>query len=209
MSALASEQHAWQALLSQPLEFVGAQHLHACFAQGVSAEQLDALRKHERFEGRLLQLLMGHFALPAPELLPQPEPADLPVLLLPVQRFNQLPRLCGAVWHASTLSREIRGDVVSQLRSLLGNEVFALALAHRALGGAADLLRQPTGLLEAIDRDGAACVSAWLRSQKPELRQWLNLRIADPGLSDVQVPNALNIVRSVAASITPPAEEAV
>jgi hypothetical protein len=207
MSALSSQQQGWQALLEQPLSFIGAQHFKACFPESVSPEQLAALRKQERFQGRLLQLLMSHFGLQALELSAQPDPLDLPVMLLPVHTFKELPRLCGAVWHASTLSREIRGDVVSELRRLLGNEVFNLALAQRGMGGAADLLRQPAELLEVIDRDGAACVSAWLRAQSPDLRQWLSLRFDDPQVHDVQIPGALNIVRSVAASLTRPAEE--
>ena len=207
MSALSSQHQAWQMLLERPLSFIGEEHFKACFPDNVSAQQLAALRQQERFQGRLLRLLMSHFGLQALELSTQPDPLDLPVMLLPVQTFKELPRLCGAVWHASTLSREIRGDVVSELRQLLGNEVFALALAHRGLGGAADLLRQPAELLEVIDRDGAACVSIWLRAQTPELRQWLMLRFADPQVHDVQIPGALNIVRSVATSVTQPAEE--
>lgn len=207
MNALSSQQQAWQSLLDQPLSFIGAEHLMACFPANVSPQQLAALRHQERFQERLLRLLMSHFGLQALELSAQPDPLDLPVLLLPAQTFQELPRLCGAVWHASTLSREIRGDVVSELRRLLGNEVFALALAHRGAGGAADLLRQPAELLEVIDRDGAACVSAWLRAQPAELRQWLSLRFDDPQVHDLQIPGALDIVRSVAASRTRPAEE--
>lgn len=207
MSDLSSQTQAWQTLLAQPLTFVGAEHFQACFAQGVSAEQLSALRQQPRFQDRLLQLLMRHFQLQALEPSAQPDARDLPVLLLAPKTFQALPRLCGAVWHASTLSREIRGDVVSELRRLLGNDVFALALANRALSGAADLLRQPAELVEAIDRDGAACVSAWLRAQPPQLRDWLRLRFADPQVHDVQVPGDINIVRSVAASFSQPAEE--
>ncbi|MGV6397316.1 type III secretion protein [Pseudomonas caspiana] len=207
MNALSSQQQAWQSLLDQPLSFIGAEHLKACFPANVSPQQLAALRQQERFQERLLRLLMSHFGLQALELSAQPDPLDLPVLLLPAQTFQELPRLCGAVWHASTLSREIRGDVVSELRRLLGNEVFALALAHRGAGGAADLLRQPAELLEVIDRDGAACVSAWLRAQPAELRQWLSLRFDDPQVHDLQIPGALDIVRRVAASRTRPAEE--
>jgi hypothetical protein len=207
MSDLSSQQQAWQTLIEHPLKFAAAEHLQACFPQGVSAEQLSALRKHPRFHDRLLRLLMNRFQLQALEQLAPPDERDLPVLLLAPELFATLPRRCGAVWHASTLSREIRGDVVSELRRLLGNDVFTLALANRALGGAADLLRQPAELVQAIDRDGAACVSAWLQAQPPGLRHWLHLRFADPKVHGVQVPAAINIVRSVATSFIPPAEE--
>lgn len=207
MSEFSAQQQAWQTLLEQPLDFVGSEHIRACFPDAVSPEQLIALRKQPRFQERLLQLLMSQFQLQALALSAQPDARDLPVLLLAPDTFKKLPRVCGAVWHAATLSREIRGDVVSELRRLLGNEVFTLALAHRALSGAADLLRQPAELLEVIDRDGAACVSAWLEAQPPALRSWLRLRFADPQVHDVQVPGDLNIVRSVAVSFTLPDEE--
>lgn len=201
------QQQAWQALLEQPMEFAGAEPVQACLPQWVSAEQLTALRSQSRFQSRLAEQLMSHFQLPALDASVAPDPLDLPVLLLTPKAFNELPRLCGAVWHAATLSREIRGDVVSELRRLLGNPVFSQALAHRALSGAVDLLRAPAELLQVIDRDGAACVSAWLQAQPPELRSWLRLRFADPQVHDVHIPGDLNIVRSVAASLVQPAEE--
>lgn len=207
MNTMTHEQRAWRNLIEDPLGFVSPEHVHAALGDWISASDMVKLRKHPRFDGRLLQQLISHFRLQPLALIEQPDALDLPVLVLSPEAFSGLPRLCGALWHAPTLSREIRGDVVSELRRLLGNDAFALALANREVGGAANLLRQPAELLEVIDRDGAACVSAWLRAQPSPLRDWLRLRFADPQVDDLQVPGDLNIVRIAAGHLVQPAEE--
>ncbi|WLH14893.1 type III secretion protein [Pseudomonas hefeiensis] len=204
MSCAALQQ--WQSLIEQPLDFVGRQPLAACFPDNPGSAQLDALRKQSRFQARLMRLLLSRHDLQAPGSLPLPDAVDLPVLLLPPKTFKRLPRLCGAILHSSTLSREIRGDVVNQLRDLLGSDVFALALAHRALGSSADLLRQPTELLEAIDLDGARCIAAWLHAQPAPLRPWLRLRFAElqtegEPVTPSSAVNAVAIVRSAASNL--------
>ncbi|MGU9803615.1 type III secretion protein [Pseudomonas sp. FP1154] len=203
MSAAALPQ--WQNLLEQPLDFVGTQPLAACFPE-TSGSALSELRKQPRFQARLIRLLLSRHELQAPGSLPLPDVDDLPVLMLPPEAFKRLPRLCGAILHSTTLSREIRGDVVNQLRYLLGSDVFALALANRALGSGADLLRQPVELLEAIDHDGARCITAWLSAQPAPLRPWLRLRFAElpvesGPVSATPVANALAIVRSAASNL--------
>lgn len=208
MSEIASQQHQqWRELLEQPLEFVRAEHLAACFPEALSVEQLQAFRDAPRFQERSLKRVMSHFNLQPLAAVPEPDAQDLPVLLLAPETFKRLPRLCGAIWHGATLSREIRSDVVNQLRQLLGSEVFTAALANRPLAGAADLLRQPAELLDAIDRDGAACVTAWLHAQSPALQSWLRLRFEDPAIQDAQKPVDLNIIRSAAATLAEPVEE--
>jgi len=191
----------WQALLEQPLTFVDRQHLLRCFPDELPAGRVEALSAEPRFQPRLLALLMDHFQLQPLAQTPGPAAEDLPVLLMAPEAFKRLPRLCGAIWHGATLSREIRSEVVNQLRQRLGSEVFALALAHRTLGGAADLLRQPDELVAAIDHDGALCVSAWLQAQPPLLREWLRLRLFDPAVHDPRTLVDIRIVRSLAATL--------
>jgi hypothetical protein len=210
-AGFSAQQQAWQKLVEQPLAFVEARRLRECWPQTLTDQQ-HALCSAPRFQSRLLQLLMGHFHLQQLAQIPSPTEQDLPVLLLSPGDFMRLPRVCGAIWHAATLSREIRSDVVNQMRALLGAEVFALALAHRSLAGAADLLRQPADLVEAIDRDGGSCVAAWLQAQPAALRDWLRLRLPMPQLGNPQasVPQTamdLDIVRHAAATFDQFAEE--
>lgn len=214
--ASSPQRQAWEGLLEQPLTFVNPRYLRQCWPQQVSDEQYTALSSARRFQARRTALLHSHFNLPALDAVPAVAEQDLAVLLLSSKAFEQLARRCGAIWHAATLAREIRSEAVNQLRSLLGAEVFAQALAHRELAGAVDLLRQPVDLLNAIDHDGAGFVSAWLHSQSPELRQWLKLRlpfVQEPLSQGSQAKSAeldeavLNIVRQAAATFDTPAQE--
>jgi hypothetical protein len=173
---------AWRALTAQPLRFVDHQSLRGCFAQVLSDRAIGEMTDSARFSARLLELLMAHFQLaPLASLTPVSED-DLPVLLLSPTAFSRLPRLCGAVWHAAALSREVRGAVVSEWREQLGPEVFNLALQHREWAGAANLLHSPSALLVAIDRDGQACVADWFAAQPAPLQAWLQLRLPQAAL---------------------------
>lgn len=207
MNAQAQRQEQWQTLLAEPLAFIDRRHLAACFADEVAPVQVQALLQAPRFQGRLLSLLLRTYRLQPLAQLPEPLVQDLPVLLLAPEAFARLPRLCGAIWHGTALSREIRREVVEQLRQGLGPEAFSLALAHRQWSGALDLLRQPDDLLAAIEADGARCVQAWLHSQPRPLREWLMLRLPLP-LSEVSAAGGdIELVRRVAGLLAEPIEE--
>ncbi len=205
---LSLQRAAWQSLIEQPLQFAGAHRVRACLPPALTDQQFLALCNAPRFQERLLHLLTHHFQVQTQALAQPPQDADLPVLLLSVERFQRLPRLCGAIWHSATLSREIRGEVVNQLRAALGADVFAQALAHRALAGAADLLRPPADLVQAIDRDGADCVAAWLQHQPVGLAAWLRLRLEMPLAVGARAAFDPQIVRRAAATLIASAEEA-
>lgn len=191
----------WQALIAQPLQFVSRESIEACFSPPLPTQQVQHLLSTPRFAERLLRLLMLRRGLAPLASESVPELRNLNVLRLAPQAFDRLPRLCGAVWHAATLSREIRSDVVVQLREALGSQVYAQALARRHLAGAADLLREPEALIEAIDRDGLACLNSWLHAQPLSLQGWLRLRL--PGIAEEQgrVSTGADITREMAATL--------
>lgn len=191
----------WQGLIAEPLQFVRGPSLAACFADGLPDAVLQAMQGLPRFRQRLEQLLVSHYQLAPMDQLITPLAADLPVLLLSAPQFARLPRLCGAIWHASTLSREIRREVVNALREGLGAENFVSALALRQLGGAADLLREPAELIGAIDRDGHGCVAAWLQAQHVDWQGWLRLRFTFAHGHSARVPRDLEIVQAAAACL--------
>ncbi|WP_296180669.1 type III secretion protein [Pseudomonas sp. UBA1879] len=208
MSSQPEVQHeVWQALLDQPLSFVRPQALRDCLPDALSDQQYANLRNTPRFQGRLAQVLTARFNLPTLARTPPPQAADLPVLLLSPAAFQALPRLCGAIWHSATLSRDIRSDVVNTLRSLLSDEVFTTALAHRVAAGAADLLRQPADLVQAIDRDGALCVAAWWQQLPAELQIWLRLRLELPSFEGAPIGAGVDIVRRAASAMAQPRAE--
>jgi hypothetical protein len=189
--------NAWQTLSENPLSFVRRQALIDSLERPVDELQLDALLEAPRFHGRLEARLLAHFRLQPLNSLPAPDAADLNLLLLSEAQLARLPRLCGAVWHAATLCREIRAEVVNDYRQTLGAQAMDLARSLRHMAGAADLLRTPAGLVQAIDRDGAACVGAWLSAQPEPLRQWLGLRFKtaiNPESGDEQQARVARIV---------------
>ena len=199
MNAVAGS--SWRALAESPLAFVRESALQESFGRPVSAEQLAVLRQAPRFAPRLERRLIEHYRLRPLNQVPEPDEADFGVLSLPDEQFARLAILCGAVWHAATLSREIRGEVVSQYREMLGAQAMQLALRLRHLAGAADLLRTPAALLEAIERDGAACLRAWLATQPEPLRDWLELRLHFPSAPATVDGRRAEVVRSVAAGL--------
>jgi hypothetical protein len=212
MTATPSPQRqAWQALIEQPLRFVNPSHLRQGWPQAMTEQQYASIAAAPRFVERRVDRLLENFNLQPLAQMPSPDEQDLPVLVLTPEAFEQLPRRCGAFWHAATLSREIRGDVVSTLRDLLGSDVFSLAVAQRSLAGAADLLRRPAELIQAIDQDGTGLVAAWFDHQPAPLRQWLNLRFNVPSTQGAafEVDQVLHVVRCAAATFNQPARESV
>ncbi|MEE4954621.1 type III secretion protein [Pseudomonas alliivorans] len=191
----------WQALTEQPMAFVRERCISECLVHDLASAELAQMRESPRFASRLEGLLNDHFGLQPLAQLPLPAEQDLPVMLLSERDFAHLPRLCGAVWHAATLTREIRGQVVAEYRQLLGEDTFAFALVHRHLAGAADLLRTPADLAQAIDRDGAACVSTWLAGQPANLRAWLQLRVDYPEPDQPGDQRQVCVVQIVAAHL--------
>lgn len=191
----------WQGLIAEPLQFVRGPSLGACFTDELPDEVLHAMQAQPRFRKRLERLLVSHYHLAPLEQLVTPTVADLPVLLLSPAQFARLPRLCGAIWHGATLSREIRRDLVNELREGLGADIFVQALALRQLGGAADLLREPAELIEAIDRDGHGCVAAWLHAQQADWQGWLRLRFVFTEGHSARLPRDLEIVQTAAACL--------
>jgi hypothetical protein len=201
--------NAWQTLSENPLSFVRRQALIDSLERPVDEPQLDALLNAPRFQARLEARLLAHFRLQPLSSLPAPDAADLNLLLLSDAQLARLPRLCGAVWHAATLCREIRAEVVNDYRQTLGAEAMNLALSLRHLAGAADLLRTPAGLVQAIDRDGSACVGAWLSAQPEPLRQWLGLRFKtaiNPESGDEQ---QARVARNVAQELLVSADDGI
>ncbi|WP_415845271.1 type III secretion protein [Stutzerimonas zhaodongensis] len=188
----------WQAVAAQPLNYVQPERLNECFAHSLNAEQLNALLARSRFRTRVERLLSDHFKL-VPLSQPRVE-ADLRIMLLAVEQLPRLALLCGATWHANALAREIRGTAVHALKNKLGSDVFEFALAHRNQAGAVGVHFEAEQLLEAIERDGEACVRAWLCSLPDDLHRWLRLRLDSRWLqfSDFP-PEGITLIREIAA----------
>lgn len=169
-------QDAWPALAAAPLEFVAPAALAAALDGALAEPEVAELLALPRFRARLLALLQEfHGLAPLAEVLAEGAP-ELEIILLAPQDLARLPQVCGALWHALALSREIRREAVQQLRQQLGAEVFDFAVSQRERSAATDYLLEGERLRAAIEHDGQACVVAWLQTRPEPLRRWLALR---------------------------------
>ncbi|GAB6389365.1 type III secretion protein [Stutzerimonas marianensis] len=183
-----------------------AERLAECFGGALSPEQAQALAAPSRFRGRIAQLVAQRFELANLEqAIEGLSEADLQVLQLPAPALARLPRWCGAVLHGATLAREIRREQVALLQQQLGRELFAFAVAQRTLGRSANLLLEAEALVVAIDRDGQACLGAWVETLAPATQGWARLIL--PGLPASTDARAGEIVRLVARVLAAESKE--
>ncbi|TLX58656.1 type III secretion protein [Stutzerimonas nosocomialis] len=195
MSAAALSQAPLRERLADPGAWLPAERLADCFGGALSPEQARELAGQPRFRPRMAQLLAEHFALASLEQALDGAPEDLQALFLSPAARARLPRLCGAVLHGATLAREIRRERVTRLQQHLGSELFTFAVTHRALGRAASVLLDVESLVAAIDRDGDACVAAWLQTLEPAVQGWARLVLRAPAGRGPDEAKAAGIVR--------------
>lgn len=192
---------AWRALLAQPLQFVAEDCLEAALLGAVSRERAVDLARQPRFAARIDALLVSYYGLEPLANAGQIADEDLPVVLLPRQRFARLALTCGACQHAASLAREIRGAVVQALRSYLGDEVYGLAVSWREPPVGKQAILSGDALLAAIDQDGQHCVEAWLAAQPAPLQAWLRLRFDLAAPLSAGSTEHLRRVRQVASAL--------
>ena len=113
--------------------------------------------------------------------------------------------LAGAAWHALSLRQMIRGRDVASLVAHIGQRAHAFGLRR---DGIAPALRSidPDALAEHITRDGYACLSVWVSSYPPPMRQQLHVRLAPehagcPEWNDAQRGLALGLMDPVLSEL--------
>ncbi|NIC04764.1 type III secretion protein [Billgrantia bachuensis] len=199
---------AWRSFVEAPARCIARPWLQDCLGGMADDTTLEALMRHPRFQRRLTQRLIERHGLTPPEALPVPTEEDARLLALPARAGGTLAHFCGVISHAAAFVREIRAPRVMALKQRFGDAAFAAALANRELAGATASDDDIEMLAQAVERDGQACVSAWLSQQPPELAAWLRLGLAS-GLPEEEVPDAtaevrrqgLRIVRCAAAIV--------
>jgi hypothetical protein len=174
---------SWDEFTARPLHTVHLARLQACFeGLEVPAETLDAMLVQPRLRERLTRLLEQRFALQPLAAIAPPESVDVPVATLTAPTLGDLASRCGVVFWAEAFVREIRAPSVRALREHFGAALYELALAQRALGCPLAAQVQPASLDAlgaAVERDGQACVNAWLAEQPRALAAWQRLQISE------------------------------
>ncbi|MCE8016455.1 type III secretion protein [Halomonas sp. MCCC 1A17488] len=169
---------AWRAFVAAPARCVARPWLQDCLGDIAGDALLESLMRHPRFQRRLAQRLIDRHGLMPPETLPAPAEEDAWLLALPASAGADLAHYCGVICHAAAFVREIRAPRVVALKHRFGDAAFAAALANRGLAVAAAAADDIERLAREVERDGQACVSAWLSLQPPELAAWLRLGLA-------------------------------
>lgn len=182
--AAAEHERRWQAFTARPLQNVHRARLQACFDNlDLPAATLDAMLAQPRLQERLTRMLEQRFALQPLEALQPPQGEDVPIATLDTAQSKRLARRCGVVFWAEALVREIRAPAVRALRERFGDALLELALAEQGLAcplAPGELAASLDELDTAVERDGQACVNAWLAEQPRALAAWYRLKIDDP-----------------------------
>ncbi|MCA6116462.1 hypothetical protein J6524_16370 [Bradyrhizobium sp. WSM 1738] len=161
-------------------------------------------RLHDRLAPLLIQQIAGSNDTP-PE-----DTTDLEEQRATFERLfradlTQASSLAGAAWHALSLRQMIRGRDVASLIAHIGQRAHAFGLRR---DGIAPALRSvgPDALAEHIRRDGYACLSVWISSFMPPMRQRLHVRLPPesaepPEWTDVQRTLALGLMDPVLSEL--------
>ena len=207
----------WNEFTARPLHTVHLARLRACFEDlEIPPATLDAMLTQPRLRERLTRMLEQRFALQPLAAIAPPEPVDVPVATLTAPKLGDLAKRCGVVFWAEAFTREIRAPAVRALREHFGVDLFELAVAQRALAcplHAQVLPDSVEALSTVVERDGQACVNAWLAEQPRALAAWQRLKISESAAAE-PVSEAIErygpaIVRRLAqAGPVPPEESA-
>lgn len=198
----------WKAFLAAPAQCLAPSRLSEVLGEVAEADTRAALARHPRFQPRLVEAVIRRHGLTPPEALPVPEAPDVALFQLAPEAGDELVRCCGMICHAATLASEIRAARVIALKARFGEVPFMVAVGHRELACAAPLTSDDDEALEdAVQRDGVACVAAWLAQLPAELAAWLRLGlVAEVGLAEAEIPprirdHGVAIVRGAAAAM--------
>ncbi|WBL81364.1 nodulation protein NolU [Bradyrhizobium xenonodulans] len=125
-------------------------------------------RLHDRLAAQIQPFLTQQ------DLWPLPDTADF--IAMPAD-LEHIARRAGAVWHAASLRLVVTGKAASSLVGMIGETAFTFGLRHAAAAIAPAQSLDPSDLAEAIERDGFACLGAWLAIEPKPRRDAVLLRL--------------------------------
>ncbi|MCA6105788.1 nodulation protein NolU [Bradyrhizobium cenepequi] len=159
-------------MTANPLSFLHPSRIAAVLDQRLTAETIRKLQNCRRLEQRLaMQMRPG---LADQELWPIPAPAEF---LAGPAHPQDAARLAGAIWHAASLRLVVTGKAAAELVATIGEKAFAFGLRHAAASVVPAQAIGVSELAHAIDRDGVACLGAWLAGEPKPRRDAVLLRL--------------------------------
>ncbi|WP_437883362.1 hypothetical protein [Pseudomonas sp. LRF_L74] len=210
---ISSVTEKWPLPAHETLALIHPQWIVECFLPAkLSTDEVQVLLQQSRFHERLLGALQQHHGLDALDGLRRAEPAAAAFFMASRERREGLARACGAVAHAASFTHALQAAQVRALRERFAAGNVELAVRHRALALDRAPIDDPLVLQAAIDRDGVACIDAWLQALPASVAGWLRLR-GEP-TSVAAAPNedmsqgGPRIVRALAVDVLTPEEQA-
>ncbi|MFM9272147.1 hypothetical protein ACJ7V3_18110 [Halomonas elongata] len=196
----------WQAFVEVPTRCVALEWLCAELEDAADDATQMTLARHPRFQRRLGERLALRHGLTLPEALPVPDADDLALFRLSPEAGEALARYCGMICHARAFVHEIRAPRVVELKQRFGEAPYMAALSNRDLALHGPEHDDDEALEHAVERDGGACLTAWLARQPAELTAWLRLGVLGGALVDISPGEAVReqgpaIVRRAATAM--------
>jgi hypothetical protein len=186
---------------------LAAQLIASGIASGLRPETAQRLLTSPRLAGRPSRWLAEHLGGGDPAAL---EPVDLALASASGAVFESVALCAGAVWHAQRVRALMLGADIALLRARFGDATRNAALRYAALapddgrssGSGPGVGDDAGALADAIERDGARCISAWI----DVLPGWAAARVRLKWAGTMELPagtdgpaSAVRIVRTLAA----------
>lgn len=195
--------HGADAFLTDPCAWADPGRAAALLAPGLQGATVRRLMESPRMAARASKLLGDRLGQGSLDAL---DPVDRALALASAGSLRAVAAEAGAVWHAARVRTLLRAGEIAALAALHGPGIRAAALRHAALsptlGTAAGGTAASDDLGEAIARDGARCLAAWIAA----LPAWAGDRVRLKWPDDAAPPEdtalrtqAVAVVRAVAA----------
>jgi hypothetical protein len=166
----------WATFMNRPVAYVDVTRLAACFGGSITIAICERLRAANRLEDRLSAGISEFYALATPVGPDAANAADQRIALLAAGKTRDLVRRAGAIYWANTIANAIRADEVRPLRSRLGDELYAFAVANRHLSERSGRLDLADATDAQIDEDGWRCLGGWCESQHKAVSERVRLK---------------------------------
>lgn len=170
-----------------PLAALDPDRVAAALGLSLTEELRERLLATPRLAPRVARLVAARRLLGSWETAPF-KPAERRLMQLDHQAFRRLGLAAGAVWHADALRATIMAKPRTILLDGLGEEIYALAIAHPDLAVDLDENHSAETLLEAIAEDGLACLAAWCDTLDPAAGAWFHMKLP----ADMTAPRPLH-----------------
>jgi hypothetical protein len=151
----------------RPNETGWVEHLHpdrlvALFGAPLTRATALRMRAHPRLRLRLAEALQA--PLQGEGLWPPPTSSRLAAMPLSGEPDGavRLVRAVGAAWHGQSLRAILSGPVLARLATLIGEEAMSAGIKLAENGVAPASVQSADEIAAAVDRDGPACLAAWL-----------------------------------------------